>query len=288
MFKLTIITINRNNAEGLRKTMESVFAQTCKEFEYIVVDGASDDESVDIIRDYSRRFEIGDLRLENFKWISEPDNGIYEAMNKGLKMAKGEYTLMLNSGDFFVDEYVIEKMMPELHTEDMIQGNLIIDYATQTVRYRGYGRSDISFVDAMEANFPHQATFIRLSTMKEYGYYDETYKRSSDAIFFITTLAFGNASFRYVDLDVANFDPNGLSSVNNPENGRVSREEKERWQQEHVSNRLCEHCAEAAQAIGLYHTLQQHSWIMRIVKLLAKVSRRLSPPQPYVKMEIIK
>ena len=86
MTKLSIITINRNNAAGLRKTIESVLSQTYRDFEYIVVDGASTDESVDIIRASALQAEGLD-----FTWISEPDNGVYQAMNKGIKRAKGEY-----------------------------------------------------------------------------------------------------------------------------------------------------------------------------------------------------
>ncbi len=98
--KLSIITINRNNAEGLRKTMESVFVQTCRDFEYIVIDGASTDESVDIIKEFAEKytFPSGGGGVGSFKWVSEPDTGIYNAMNKGIRMSRGEYSLMLNSG----------------------------------------------------------------------------------------------------------------------------------------------------------------------------------------------
>ena len=309
MTKLTIITINRNNAAGLRKTMESVFAQTYRDFEYIVVDGASTDESVDIIRDFSRRFEIGDLRLENFKWISEPDAGIYNAMNKGIEIAEGRrvvypfnrsersecenkvikngYVLMLNSGDYLVDEHVIERIMPELHTEEIIQGNVIEDYPDKTIRFRGYGKSDISFVDAMDANFPHQAMFIKLSTMEKYGYYDETYKKASDTYFFIMALAFGNATFRYVNIDISNFDPNGISSKKDSQWEMIAKEEDARWFGEHVSTRLSKHCEEASQAIRTYETLYQIKWIGRIANALLVISRRLKPLKPNVKMELI-
>ena len=88
--KLSIITINRNNAAGLRRTIESVVSQTYTEFEYIIIDGASTDESVDVIKEYADKITF---------WVSEPDNGIYNAMNKGILKAKGEYLLFLNSGD---------------------------------------------------------------------------------------------------------------------------------------------------------------------------------------------
>lgn len=281
--KLSIITINYNNAEGLRKTMESVFAQTSKEFEYIVVDGASTDGSVDVIRASASQAEG-----LTFTWISEKDSGIYNAMNKGLKMSHGEYTLMLNSGDYLVDEHVIERILPELHTEDMIQGNVIKDYPGKSFRYRGYGRSDISFYDVMEANFPHQAMFIKLSTMIQYGYYDESYKKGSDSYFFFTSLGFGNATYRYVDIDVTNFDINGISSMQDPKWRQIDQEEDARWYGEHISNRMKTYYQEAVEAIHLSHMLRKHKWIWSIVKLLVKISNKLSAPQPNVKVEEIK
>lgn len=101
--KLSIITINYNNVNGLQKTLESVFRQTCKEFEYIVVDGASEDGSKELLEQFLAKADFP------FRWISEPDNGIYAAMNKGIRMAQGEYLHFLNSGDWLTDEKVVEK-----------------------------------------------------------------------------------------------------------------------------------------------------------------------------------
>lgn len=95
--KLSIITINYNNREGLRKTIESVVAQTTREFEYIVIDGGSTDGSVDVIKEFSDYIDY---------WVSEPDKGIYNAMNKGVKVAHGDYCQFLNSGDWLYDSNV--------------------------------------------------------------------------------------------------------------------------------------------------------------------------------------
>ena len=121
--KLSIITINLNNAEGLRRTMESVQKQTCKDFEYIVVDGASTDGSVDVINEYESLLNNTQI---DFKWGSEPDKGIYNAMNKGLYKSHGEYSLMLNSGDYLADVDVIERVLPELYDDGVIQGSMYI------------------------------------------------------------------------------------------------------------------------------------------------------------------
>ncbi len=308
--KLSIITINRNNADGLRKTMESVFTQTYKDFEYIVVDGASTDGSVEVIKDYVNRFEIGDLRLENFRWISEPDTGIYNAMNKGIEIAQGvrvvdalnrstlrgdknkgndedAYVLMLNSGDYLVDEHVIERIIPELHTEDMIQGNLIEDFPNHTLRFRSYGHSDITFLEAFESYFPHQATFIKLDTVKKYGYYDESYKLSADTYFFITALALGDASFRYVDVDVSNYDLNGISSMRDDKWRQIDKEENARWFGEHFSPRFMQYIKTSQMSTRVYESLHRHKWIWRLTSLLVRISEWITPTPPSIKTERI-
>ena len=101
MAKYTIITINYNNGKGLRSTIESVINQTFDDVEYIIVDGGSTDNSVDIIKDFSERI--------NF-WVSERDGGVYSAMNKGLHHAHGEYVNFMNSGDTFYSPHVLEEI----------------------------------------------------------------------------------------------------------------------------------------------------------------------------------
>ena len=109
--KLSIITINYNNAAGLKKTLDSVASQTCTDFEHIIVDGASTDGSVDIIREYENTLASCLSPLASrLKWLSESDTGVYNAMNKGIKLAKGEYLLFLNSGDYLVEESVLDKV----------------------------------------------------------------------------------------------------------------------------------------------------------------------------------
>ncbi|MDR2910496.1 MAG: glycosyltransferase [Bacteroidales bacterium] len=92
--KLSIITINLNNVAGLQKTIESVVKQTFTDYEYIVIDGGSTDGSADIIKQHANKITY---------WVSEPDKGIYNAMNKGIRVAKGEYCLFLNSGDWLIN-----------------------------------------------------------------------------------------------------------------------------------------------------------------------------------------
>ena len=121
---LSIITINRNNAAGLRKTIESVVSQTYTDFDYIIIDGASTDESVDVIKEYADRITY---------WVSEPDTGIYNAMNKGILKANGEYCLFLNSGDWLYDNDVLNDVFSISPTEDIVYGNDVFIGANVTI-----------------------------------------------------------------------------------------------------------------------------------------------------------
>ena len=281
--KLSIITINRNNAEGLRKTLDSVIAQTYKEFEYIVIDGASTDNSVDVIR-------ASALQAEGltFKWISEKDTGIYNAMNKGLKKAKGEYTLMLNSGDYLVDEHVIERIMPELDGTDIVQGNNIEEQAGVVYRNRGYGKSDIDLFDIMKGHFLHQSSFCRRDLFERYGYFDESYKMSADTKFFMTCLGQNDASFKYVDIDVANYDMSGISAEMNGPWAKCHQEELERIHKEVFSERMYAFMFENDKKVRLYNDLHAHKWIWNMTMVIAHLHIWIYGSSKNFKRDVIK
>lgn len=112
--KISIITINYNNVEGLKRSIESVVNQTSKDYEYIIIDGGSTDGSVDVIKLYSNRIDY---------WESEPDRGIYHAMNKGVKLATGEYVIFMNSGDKFYSNEIIADFIKLNPKEDILSGD---------------------------------------------------------------------------------------------------------------------------------------------------------------------
>lgn len=265
MKKLSIITINYNNAEGLRKTIDSVLKQTCREFDYIIIDGASTDESVGIIR--ASALQAEDLA---FTWKSEPDSGIYNAMNKGLKMTLGEYVLMLNSGDYLVDEHVIEQILPELDGTDIIQGNVVTKKIGRECVERGYGHSDISFIEAMGGRFLHQASFCRRDLFERYGYFDESYRINGDTVFYAKCLAFGNATFKYVDKNIAFYDIEGISAETNDKWSKIRKEEDLRYAQMY-SKRMWRMQLVESQKILLYDTLRAHRWAWNIAMVLVRM-----------------
>ena len=113
--KLSIITINYNDAIGLQKTLNSTLMQTCTDFEHVIVDGASPDNSVEVIEKYAAEASAKGIKVT---WISEKDKGIYNAMNKGIKMASGDYIQILNSGDCLAADTVVADMYSALKEKE--------------------------------------------------------------------------------------------------------------------------------------------------------------------------
>lgn len=272
--KISIITINFNNAEGLKKTLESVAAQTYKEYEHIIIDGNStSDESVQIIQDYDYDHRSkSEQACPIVRWISDNDKGIYAAMNKGVRMAQGEYVLMLNSGDTLVDKQVLRRILPHLDGTDIVQGNTIEEYAGKKIQNRGYGRSEITMHDVMEGNFLHQASFCKRELFVRYGYFDESYEIVADKKFFMTCLGFHDATFRYVDIDVANFDTTGISSVTSGEWSLKHEAEDKRLLNELFSIRLKSHIEESEKNRKILEILQTHRCLWKIVKFLTRIN----------------
>ena len=209
---LTIITINRNNRAGLEQTLNSVLRQVCTDFEYVVVDGASTDGSVEVIRRFTEGFG------KRLKWISEPDKGIYNAMNKGIGMATGEYVQILNSGDCLVSEDVVGNMYIALEKNgkpSILYGNLLKDMPDGTVvRDRCFAGREISFLGFYTGTLNHSPAYIRRSLFEEYGLYDESLKIVSDWKWYLEAIVLGKEKPVYVDIDVTLFDMTGISETN--------------------------------------------------------------------------
>ena len=200
--KLSIITVNRNNAGGLKKTIESVIAQTYNNFEFIIIDGASTDYSVELIRGHADILSY---------WISEPDKGTYHAMNKGIKASRGEYCFFLNSGDYMVDNKVFEKVFSQNINADIVSGDILKMRSNNKFR-RVCSPESISLHKLCIHSLPHQATLIRRSLFDEIGYYTESYKIASDWEFFLKALVIYEKRYLHIDVDFSYFKIGGISS----------------------------------------------------------------------------
>jgi len=198
--KYSVITINYNNREGLKHTIDSVVCQTYTDFEFIIIDGGSTDGSVDILREYEKNITY---------WVSEKDHGVYHAMNKGVIQARGEHLIFMNSGDCFHSPNVLDSIKE--YEEDIVCGQVL---KGESQIPSGPKESTITLVDLMRGSLPHQAMFIKKQLLLSHPY-DEHYKILSDWKFCIETIIFGNCSFRASDIIVANYDTSGISTNSN-------------------------------------------------------------------------
>ena len=213
MPKLSVITINLNNAKGLQKTIESVITQSFTDFEYIIIDGGSIDGSVDIIKQYENRITY---------WISEQDKGVYNAMNKGILQAKGDYCLFLNSGDFLVDHNILEKVFSTNLQEDIIYGNLYVHINGENIK-RIYP-DEWTFRTFLLTTIPHQAAFIKRSLLFELSLYDENLRLVADWEFFVKAVILFKKSYIHLSDYISVFEAGGISSnrdINNRERAKV-------------------------------------------------------------------
>ena len=209
--RLSIITINRNNVEGLEKTMQSVASQTFMGFEYVVIDGASTDGSVEVIKRLEPRFA-------HLKWVSEPDKGIYNAMNKGLRMASGDYIQILNSADCLASDDVTERMLAALEKvgrPSIIYGNMIKCFPDGKKKVdKCFAGEEITMLGMYMGTLNHDPAYIRRDLFEKYGYYDESLKVVSDWKWYLQAVILGGEQPQYVDMDVTLYDMTGISETN--------------------------------------------------------------------------
>lgn len=196
--KLSIITINYNNIQGLEKTYRSVVSQTWQDFEWIIIDGGSTDGSKEFIEEHQDKFSY---------WCSEPDTGVYNAMNKGISKASGEYSFFLNSGDIFHDEKNLYYIWQSNHDGDVVYGDWIRLYPDRSVIMKSPQNPTLAWF--LSNNICHQAMFIKTSLLKKKGY-DERFKIFGDWARWIE-MSYEGRSFEYVPIIVCDFAVGGLS-----------------------------------------------------------------------------
>lgn len=200
MKKLSIITVNLNNAVGLKRTMESVFCQTFTDYEYIIIDGGSTDNSLELIKKHQNKFAY---------WVSEKDNGIFNAMNKGIKKVSAEYLLFLNSGDYLHNEFVLDTVFATRLLHDIIYGNVLWKPAVSF--HEGIFPDKLSFEYFSSYSLPHQASFIRKELFAIVGLYEEDHAIISDWLFFLLAIYKFNCSYLHMNHTISVCDTTGIS-----------------------------------------------------------------------------
>lgn len=201
----SIITINRNNAEGLRKTMQSILTQDFDDYEYIIIDGASTDGSIDVIREF---LAMPEYTEKISYWVSEPDSGIYNAMNKGIRHATGEFVNMMNSGDTMLPE-VLRRVakIARKHKGEVLYGAVSCIKDGQLDFVFGNGVKNL-----LSTAISHPSCFISIDLHKKHGLYDESYKIVADWDLLIK-FYLEKVTFFYMDMIVADFDYSGISNT---------------------------------------------------------------------------
>jgi glycosyltransferase involved in cell wall biosynthesis len=266
-YKLSVITVNLNNANGLLRTIESVLSQTFSSIQFIVIDGVSSDGSVEIIENHNEDIHY---------WISEKDSGVYSAMNKGILKAKGEYLIFLNSGDSFIDNDIVRKVFAENDNSDIIYG-----YIDTPVGVRKYPEKlDVSFL--ARKSLHHQATFIRKNLFDTIGLYDEKNRFESDWEFFMRAILINKCStysFKHV---VSFFEMGGLSS--NPKLNEIKYKEKKEvirrvmpeladWYSDYIDLHQEKRALEA-KSLGIFYRIADKITNSKLIKLLQQKRKK--------------
>lgn len=255
--KLSIITINYNDAAGLRKTIESVLAQTSRDIEYLVIDGGSTDGSGAVIEEYQDRIHY---------WISEPDRGIYHAMNKGIAQATGTYCQFLNSGDWLVASDTTQRMLSALNGSAIAYGNLIKHWPDGRTHRNEAAEADSLFT-YYSGTLNHASAYIRRDLFAKYGSYDESLKIVADWKFYLLAAGMGGESVQYIDVDVANFDMNGISN----QQGMLDKAERRRVLQEALPANLLRDYDRYGSSLRQFRRIERYPWARKLVWLLDRL-----------------
>ena len=242
---VTIITVCRNHAKELERTIRSVESQTWQEKEYLVIDGASTDDTLDVIKAHEASIT---------RWVSEPDQGIYDAMNKGVRMAQGEWVIFMNAGDTFASDDTLQRVFGSPQDADVIYGDVINEEGGRwkveggkRKEEGGKRKEESGRIKKAEAPrnahrmfYCHQSAFVRTSCLREYPF-DIRHRMSAD-FKQVKQLYLSGKTFRQLDFPVANFDTQGVSNRNRSaglyDNIQVIRETDSLWEQVRLLPRL--------------------------------------------------
>ena len=198
---ITVVTVVFNGVEYLEETIKSVINQTYDNIEYIIIDGGSTDGTIGIIKKYEGKIA---------HWVSEPDKGIYDAMNKGIDLATGEWINFMNAGDGFVNNNVVQIILKKLDSNLIaVYGDTIFDYGVYEILRKALCLSKISY----GMIFCHQSVFVNTNYHKS-NRFSCNYSIVGDYEFFLKLYIENINSFRYISQPIAKYSMGGVSSNN--------------------------------------------------------------------------
>lgn len=295
---LTIITINYNNAAGLQKTIESVLTQTSKNFEYIIVDGVAPQppkggakSDTEVLHSFMKEMNATVNGFTSCSWksangeitggfYSEKDSGIYNAMNKGISKAKGDYIHFLNSGDWLVDDQVVEKMIREVSSSefgvrsldnggpvDILVGGVISIRPDGKKRYKPFNNIPVSLYTFYRGTIEHTSAYIRRELFNQYGLYDESLRIVSDWKWYLQVAGLNHARVEFANIYVSYFDTSGISSTNL----QLDKQERRRVLEELIPHSILIDYDQYSFDIDQMQRLKKHPWAYKLVWLVERV-----------------
>ncbi len=240
---VSIITVNLNNRAGLKQTLASVKEQTWHDREHLVIDGGSTDGSRELLEQWDRALSF---------WRSEPDQGIFHAMNKGVTAAQGERVVFLNSGDTFFATNSLETLCQAHPAADIVYGNALA-VSSRRVRPLTYPQT-LTHEFLLVTSIAHEATLIQRKLLQKFPY-DESLRIVADWKFFLQAFRAG-FSFRHLDTFVTRFDATGIS--NRPDYHALQRWERDQVLQSIFSPSELQKLESQVAIMFLPHRLQQN------------------------------
>jgi len=255
MYKLSLITINLNNRIGLEKTIGSIIGQSFKDFEWIVIDGGSSDGSRELIEQYTDHITY---------WVSEPDKGVYNAMNKGIKVAKGEYINFMNSGDCFASSTILKEVFSSDRSADILYGYMMRDDINGEINNQSMMKPQLSWIDLYNDGMPHQSTFIKRSLFDKFGLYDESLKAVADWKFFVDAMVYHKVSSEFIPKKIAIYASGGVSDT-------IGWEERKRIEKELFPRAM----VEIIPIVEAYGRIQHHKLTRKMYLIVDKLAKRM-------------
>ena len=232
--KISIITATYNSGATLRDTMESVLAQDYYDFEHIIVDGSSKDNTLAIIRDLEPRYK------GRLKWISEPDKGIYDAMNKGILMATGDVVGLLNSDDFYTSYDILSTVNREIQEHDAVYGDVHYvdpDDTVKPVRY--YSSADFRRWKMRLGFMPaHPSFYCRRIVYTKYGLFDQDFKVAADFEQLLRLIYVNKIFIKYINKDFVTMRTGGASTSGFESHRRILRDHLKAYKKNGVSSNI--------------------------------------------------
>lgn len=232
--KISIITATYNSGATLRDTMESVLAQDYSDFEHIIIDGASKDNTLDIVKEFEPRYE-GKLR-----WISEPDGGIYDAMNKGVLMAAGDVVGLLNSDDFYTSNDILSTISREIKDYDAIYGDIhYVDPSNLAKPVRYYSSASFRRWQMLMGFMPaHPSFYCQKDIYTRYGLYDTDFRVSADFEQLLRLIYVHRILTNYVDKDFVTMRTGGASTSGVSSHKRILRDHLNAYKKNGINSNI--------------------------------------------------